>query len=316
MAYNMKLYMLGLPALENIRDFSDLTHVSARTIFNLSIHSDKYYKTFTIPKKSGKPRTISQPARALKGLQSWILVHILNKLSVSEACKGFEAGSSTKDNAIPHIGANNMLSLDLKDFFPTVKRNQVYNIFKALGYNNVMCAMFTNICSFQGALPQGSPCSPKLANLSASSLDVRIKGYVEKRGIKYTRYADDLTFSGMHPEQLVKILPMVKHIIREENFEINPEKTRVAGASKAKSVTGLIVTHDAVGVGKEQFKKIRAKIQHLTLPSEQSNSKLLFEVGGWLSYLNSVDKKRLLKANKYISELSQKHPGTLVTNLA
>ena len=192
---NIKLNMLGLPVITTIDDFSEITHISKYTIFQLSFHSDKYYKTYSIPKKSGELRTISQPSKKLKGLQSWILVNILNELKVSSSCKGFEKGSSTADNAKPHKGANIILTLDLKDFFPTVKRNQVYSIFKAVGYNKTISTILTNICTFEGALPQGSPCSPKLANLSAWSLDVRIQGYVGKRGISYTRYADDLSFS-------------------------------------------------------------------------------------------------------------------------
>jgi|SRR3989304_3456550 len=312
---NIKLNMLGFPVITTIDDFSEITHISKYTIFQLSFHSDKYYKTYSIPKKSGEPRTISQPSKKLKGLQSWILVNILNELKVSSSCKGFEKGSSTANNAEPHKGANTILTLDLKDFFPTVKRNQVYSIFKAVGYNKTISTILTNICTFEGALPQGSPCSPKLANLSAWSLDVRIQGYVGKRGISYTRYADDLSFSGLSPEKVVKIIPMIKVIIENENFVVNPSKTRVAGAARAKRVTGLIISNDTFGIGKQKYKDLRAKIHHLTLPEEQTNEKLVFEVGGWLSYLNSVDKKRLQKAKNYIAYLADKHPKTLVSKL-
>ncbi len=312
---NIKLHMLGLPVIQMVDNFSQVTHISKYTIYQLSKHSDKYYKTYTIPKKSGKLREISQPSKKLKGLQSWILANILNKLKVSNSCKGFEKGSSIADNAEPHKDANTILTLDLEDFFPTVKRNQVYSIFKTIGYNKAISTILTNICTFQGILPQGSPCSPKLANLSASKLDARIQGYVGKRGINYTRYADDLSFSGLSPAKVVKIIPMIKSIIENENFVVNPVKTRIAGASRAKKVTGLIISNNTFGIGKQKYKDLRAKIHHLTLPSEQTNTKLLNEVIGWLSYLNSVDKKRLSKANKYITKLTDKHPTTLVAKL-
>ena len=308
--------MLGLPLIQDVDDFSKLTHISKYTIYQLSKHADKYYKTYTIPKKSGKLRTISQPSKKLKGLQSWLLVNILDKLKVSSSCKGFEKGTSTASNAEPHKNANTILTIDLKDFFPTVKRNQVYNIFKAIGYNDTISTILTNICTFEGALPQGSPCSPKLANLSAWTLDVRIQGYVGKRGINYTRYADDLSFSGLNPSKVVNLIPMIKTIVEDENFIINPSKTRIAGSARAKVVTGLVISNDNFGIGKQKYKNVRAKIHHLTLPKEQKNIKLLYEVNGWLSYLNSVDKKRLLKAKKYIKELADKNPTTLVTKLA
>jgi len=313
---NIRLNMLGLPLIQNLDDFSKTTHISKYTIYQLSKHSDKYYKTYNIPKKSGKSRTICQPSKKLKGLQSWILVNILDKLKVSSSCKGFEKGTSTASNAEPHKNAITILTIDLKDFFLTVKRNKVYSIFKAVGYNEMIATIMTNVCTFKESLPQGSPCSPKLANLSAWTLDARIQGYVGKRGINYTRYADDLSFSGLTPSKVVNIMPVIKAIVEDENFIINPSKTRIAGSARAKIVTGLVISNDTFGIGKHKYKNVRAKIHHLTLPKEQKNIKLLYEVNGWLSYLNSVDKKKLSKAKKYIKELANKYPATLVTKLA
>lgn len=311
----IKLNMLGLPVIQTLDDFSAITHISKYTIYQLSYHSEKHYRTYSIPKKSVGVRTICQPSRRLKGLQSWILVTILNKIQVSSSCKGFRKGSSTLENAIPHIGANTVLNLDIKDFFPTVTDRQVFNIFKTIGYNKVISTVFTNICTYEGKLPQGSPCSPYLANLSAWTLDLRIQGYVGKRGINYTRYADDLTFSGLNPSKVVKIIPMIKKLIDDENFSLNHKKTRIASSARAKTVTGLVINEESVGIGKQKYKDLRAKIHHLTLPTEQTNEVLLNHVDGWLSYLNSVDKIRYTKAQKYINELTKKHPSTLIAKL-
>ncbi len=307
--------MLGLPIIQSLDDFTVVIHISKYTIYQLSHNSDKYYKTYELPKKSGGKRTICQPSKKLKGLQSWILVNILNKIQVSSSCKGFRKGSSTLDNALPHIGSNAILNLDLKDFFPTVSSKQVFNVFKTIGYNNLIATVFTNICTYDGRLPQGSPCSPMLANIVAWTLDLRIQGYVGKRGISYTRYADDLTFSSLNPSKIIKIIPVIKTIIEDENFIVNHKKTRIASSARAKVITGLIVNEDNVGIGKQKYKELRAKIHHLTLPKEQTNEKLLNHVNGWLSYLNSVDKERYGKAKKYLSELTKKHPTTIIAKL-
>jgi len=307
--------MLGLPIIQTVDDFSNILHLSKYTIYQLSVHSDKYYKTYTVPKKSGGLRAISQPNKKLKALQGWILVNILNKLKVSNSCKGFEKGSSTAENAKPHIDANCILTVDLKDFFGNISSNQVYNIFKSIGYNKLTSTMLTNICTYDDFLPQGSPCSPKLANLASWNLDKRIQGYVGKRGITYTRYADDLTFSGLNPSNVVKIIPAIKSIIEDENFTINNKKTRIAGAGRAKIVTGLVISNNSYGIGRDKYKMVRSKIYHLTLPKDQKNTALLYEVTGWLSYLNSVDKKRSKKAMKYITLLKAKHPKTLISEL-
>jgi len=308
----IRLNMFGLPVIQTLEDFADETHVSKYTIFQLSKNADKYYKTYTINKKSGGEREISQPNKPMKGLQAWILVNILNKLSVSNSSKGFEKGSSTYFNAIPHIGSTSLLTFDLKDYFPSIKRKQVFNIFKAVGYNNLISVVLSNICTYKNSLPQGGPCSPKLANLASWRLDVRIQGYVGKRGINYTRYADDLSFSGITPMKVVQIIPMVKKIIKDENFQINPLKTRIAGLSKAKIVTGLIVTNEGVGIGAKNYKKIRAKIHSLCKQQFQDDPRLFYEVNGWLAYLKSVDIKRLNKSRKYIKGLQDKYPNTMI----
>lgn len=308
----IRLNMFGLPVIQTLEDFSDETHVSKYTIFQLSKNADKYYKTYTINKKSGGKREISQPNKSMKGLQAWILANILNRLSASNSSKGFEKGSSTYFNAIPHIGSTSLLTVDLKDYFPSIKRKQVFNIFKAVGYNNLISVVLSNICTYKNSLPQGGPCSPKLANLASWRLDVRIQGYVGRRGINYTRYADDLSFSGISPIKVAQIIPMVKEIIKDENFQINPSKTRIAGLSKAKLVTGLVVTNDSVGVGTNTYKKIRAKIHSLCNQQPQEDQKLFYEVSGWLAYLNSVDIKRLNKVRKYIKRLQEKYPNSMI----
>lgn len=315
MSESIKLNMLGLPAMQTVDDFSRVTRISKYTLYQLSFNSDRYYRIYDIPKKSGGMRTISQPSKKLKGLQSWVLVNILSKLKVSQSSKGFEKKSSLIQNVEPHKEATTILTMDIKDFFSSVSSKRVYNIFKSVGYNNLISTILTNICTYNGYLPQGGPCSPKLANLSLLKLDLRVQGYVGKRGIAFTRYADDLAFSGVHPQKVVKIYPMIKYIIESEGFNVNENKTRIAGASKAKKVTGMIISNNSFGIGKKKFKEIRAKVHHLTLVKEQQNRKLLNSVNGWIAYLYSIDKKRHSALLKYINILSSKNPSTLITEL-
>ena len=311
----VRLKMLGLPVIESMEDFAGVTRLSKSIIYQLSTHADEYYKVYEIPKKSGGLRFIAQPGRKLKALQAWILVNILNKLTTSPACKGFEKGTSTYDNANAHIGAIAILTIDIEDFFPSITQRQVFNIFKAVGYNNLVAVVCSRICTHDGKLPQGSPCSPKLANLSVWRMDARLQGYVGKQGINYTRYADDLTFSGMTPGKLAGSFHFIKKIVNNENFNLNSSKTRLNGHLKAKIVTGLVVLNDGVGIGKEKYKLLRAKIHRLTRPSDRENFKLLSEVHGWLAYLNSVDIKRLNKAKKYIKSMKDKYPESLVNEI-
>lgn len=309
---NIRLKMLGLPIILTIGDFANQTNLSEYTIYQLSSNSDKYYFDYEIPKKNGKTRQISQPSKKLKGLQSWILFNILNKLKVSDSSKGFEIGKSISDNASPHANCNTLLNIDLKDFFPSIGRIKTYNVFRSIGYNNLISTVLTNICTHNNSLPQGGPCSPKIANLVCWNLDVRIQGYVGKKGIIYTRYADDMTFSGSMPSKVISILPIVNKIILTEGFNINKSKTRLLGISRRKEVTGLIISNGTYGIGREKYRLMRAKIFQLSKSGDNITEKEINHLIGWLSYIKSVDNERYELIKKYIYSLGEKYKDTSI----
>jgi RNA-directed DNA polymerase len=313
-----KLRMLDLPDIRNLADFSIATHVSQRTLYSLINHTDFYYRTYEIPKKDGSARSISQPSHTLKAMQGWILKRILEKLNSSPACKGFEKNLSIQSNAEPHIGANAIMVLDIEDFFPSIKFGKVYNIFKTIGYNAPASWMLTKLCTYKEVLPQGGPCSPKLSNLICHRMDSRIQGYVGKRGIVYTRYADDLSFSSFVPRRLSGALPFIKHIIHDEGFILNNEKTRILGPSKSKKITGLVVTEQSVGIGRTKLHLLRAKIHSLCkecVVTDWAIEKYLNHVHGWLSFVHGVDPVRIGILKKYTAKLSKKYPSSAITNL-
>lgn len=308
-----RLSLLGLPSITTLDDFSAATHLSKGLIYRLSKFGDNYYKSFELEKKSGGKRKISQPCTELKSLQAWINKNILERLSVSQACKGFEKNTTIYDNASPHIGSNAIMSLDLEDFFPTIQVNQVWSVFRTIGYSPRISAILASICTFESTLPQGSPASPKLSNLVTIRLDKRLLGYVGKHGVVYTRYADDLTFSAYSPSKLFKVFPLVKSIIEDEGFLLNTKKTRFAGPSRQHRVTGLVVTDDGVGIGRNKLHCLRAKIHHLcnfqkdSAPTDQINHLI-----GWLAFINSVDPMRRTALDVYIKKMQIKHKDTAI----
>lgn len=311
----IKLLMMDLPAIRDLDDLSLLTHVSKAMLYKLSKSSNKYYKVIYIPKKSGGNRKISQPSKKLKALQGWILVNILNKLKPSSSSKGFEIGTNTLDNAKPHIGANAILCIDIKDFFPSIKSFQVFNIFRAIGYSSEVSKILTNLCIFEGELPQGSPCSPKLANLSCTRLDYRLQNYVGPKGVTYTRYADDLTFSSLNPQKLKRINYTIMKIIKSEKLNVNHEKTRFSGTRRQKNVTGLIITKKTASIGRERYRKIRAQLHKLTKYKNTDTVDVFNKTKGWLAYMKSVDNLRFQRVLKYIEKLKTKNKGTLIDKI-
>src|SRR5210317_1081297 len=151
---------------------------------------DITYSTYSIRKKSGKRRIITAPNQKLKDAQ-YEIMRYLNNQKVSEYAHGFVENRSILTNAINHTNKNFILNVDMKDFFPSIKRQRVASLFSKLGLSKKAL----EVALFQDQLPQGSPCSPVISNLVCFDLDEYMGLYSERKGFSYSRYADDLTFS-------------------------------------------------------------------------------------------------------------------------
>ena len=297
---------LGLPALKKIEDFASATRLSLGQITYLSYRTEHLYKTYDLAKKNGKKREIAQPNRELKAVQAWILRNILDKLSTSPHSKGFDLGTSILENALPHQGANYVLSLDLEDFFPSVKANKVFGVFHSIGYNKEISSLLTNLCVYKGSLPQGAPTSPKLANLVSAKLDARIHGYTGPKGIVYTRYADDITLSAQSVQKLEKAKHFIGTIITDEDLVVNHSKTKLCGTKRQKKITGMVLSQNSVGIGREKLREIRAKIHHLFTDKSDDYA----NVNGLLAFTYGVDKKSYTKLYRFIEKMKIKYPSS------
>src|SRR5262249_27997020 len=220
-------------------------------------------RRFPIPKRNGFERAIWAPLPTLKAAQQWILRNIVEKLPVHGAVHGFLPGRSILTNAAGHGNARIVVHMDIKDFFPTVTLPRVRGIFRKAGYREQIATLLALICTeaprevvqhdgkeFYVALgprclPQGAPTSPGLTNTLCLRMDQRLAGIATKLGWRYTRYADDLTFSlpADHegPPRTGALLGLVKRIVEKEGFALHPEKTRVARSGGRQKVTGLVV---------------------------------------------------------------------------
>jgi RNA-directed DNA polymerase len=312
-----QLEFLGLPVINDLDDFSATTHFSKRLIWQCYRYSHAHYRQVSIPKKSGGSRLLFQPSKSMKALQSWILRNILDNLCSSPSSKGFEIGTSILSNALPHCGCNIVAIFDIADFFPSIQAGRVYRVFNSIGYSPKISGILTAICTHKGVLPQGGPCSPKLSNLICWRLDKRLNGFLGKKGIVYTRYADDLTFSSQAPKRLLTSISTIKRIIVDEGFTINEKKTRISGPARQKKVTGLIIHEKNVGIERKRMKRIRSEIFSLCkISNHKDHIKLAYRVNGLLAFVKNVDQPRYLKLEKYISELSEKFPGTMIELLS
>lgn len=296
--------LLSLPILENVDDLSHSLRLPKEVVSKFSFNNDKYYHRIEMKKKSGGIRYIESPFKELKAIQRWVLRCILDKLSPSIYAKGFVRKKSIFDNAKPHEGNQYILNIDLKDFFTNVKASHVYTLFKNIGYNNNIAFILTSFCSKGGYLPQGAPTSPALSNLVCLRLDHRISTYCKKRALTYTRYADDLCISGNKILILQKSSYLIKEVISDEGFSINPRKEKLLGPKVRREITGLTVTPN-ITISKRHYCVYRKRIYDL-IRNEISNKHEVIK--GILSFVGSIDKG---KGNK-LSEFYQKQASVII----
>lgn len=233
----------------------------------------RHYRYRLLKKRSGRLRLLEVPKPRLKELQRRVLHNILDVIPPHPMAHAFRSGRSVLSYVAPHTGRDVVLHVDLREFFPSIPASRVQALFHTIGYPELVARLLTGLCTNTapdnvliadlksgGAsnssvevasrllyrsphLPQGVPTSPALANLCAYRLDVRLSALAEQFGARYTRYADDLLFSGDREfeRSLVRFRPIVCAIAIDEGFFIRGRKTRVLPAHASQRVAGVIL---------------------------------------------------------------------------
>lgn len=307
--YNQRLTENEVPIIYNLRHMRQLLGIRKSAQERLfGKKRGESYRVFHIPKKSGGVRTIEAPSDELKKIQLWIKENILDKFKPSQYAKGFKKGVSIYDNALPHVGKELVINIDLKDFFPSVKYCEVYKVFKYIGYTDGVSKLLTKLCTNpQNVLPQGSPASPALSNLVSLKLDKRLSRLATAIGADYTRYADDITFSGN--ASISKYTDLIRKIIHEESYEINEDKFRLQYSFQRQEVTGLIV-NTKVSVPEKLLSEIENAIYYCTkfgVVNHMTRTKIdkgfyKEHLYGIAYFVKMVDKER---GEKYLSMLDK-----------
>ncbi|MGH2859504.1 MAG: reverse transcriptase family protein [Solirubrobacteraceae bacterium] len=291
------------------------------------------YRYRALPRRNGPPRVIESPKARLREIQRWVLREILNRVAPHEAAHGFTRGRSVVTHAREHTGARVVLALDLRDFFASIPAGRVYGIFRSLGYRrsvaHALTGLTTNIVAAgaweaiartieaPGArfglgrilatphLPQGAPTSPALANLAAFRLDRRLAGLSASLGLRYSRYADDITFSG--PMRLTRVnaglIDRVSEITRSEGFALNKRKSSLRTAADRQTVCGVVVNARS-NVPRAEYDALRALLHNAARhgPDSQNRHGVAdFEAHlrgriAWVAQLNPGRGPRLLAA--------------------
>lgn len=293
----------NLPPLVRPEILSFLFGVSYRFVKTMSLFPEKYYHKYRISKRAGGYRRIEAPRRFLKLIQRWIYINILNTRELPSPVTGFVHGKNIFSNAEPHKPNKNLMVIDIKDFFPSVTGKEVYKVFKSFGFPRKVSTLLTGLCTLDNRLPQGAPTSPVIANIVFNPIDLALQDSAKEWDCCYTRYADDIAFSGNEAFSR-KDIKAVSDILKEWDFRINTKKTRIIGSGGRQILTGLVVNTSGLPM-RDKRRRWRAMFHQATLdPSKyvgQSKS-----LKGIASFINGYDSKLATKyfgvANK-VSEL-------------
>ncbi len=265
--------------------FADLKRLTSR---KRAGEADKlnHYHYRVLAKEGGTIRLIEAPKERLKKMQRQILTGILEPIPVHDAAHGFRKGRSIKTFAAPHVGRRVALRMDLTDFFPSIRGGRVQALFRTAGYPEPVADLLGGICTNAAPqnpwstldkglntermadawalyrwphLPQGAPTSPALANLCAYRLDCRLSGLADSVGASYTRYADDLAFSGddQFEPGVERFAVQVAAILLEEGFAVHHRKTRIMRQGVRQYLAGL-VTNERLNVVRADFDRLKA----------------------------------------------------------
>ena len=321
-------------------------------------HNKLRYKTFSIKKKNGSEREISSPQKRLKLIQKCLNVILECVYNPHVAAHGFISQRSIVTNARVHTGQIYVYNIDLKDFFYSIDQARVWTCLKNPPFNLnesklEIANLITSLCCeeieverltetgewakmIRSVLPQGAPTSPILTNIVSQRLDYQLYKLAKRFNLKYSRYADDITFSSMHHvyKKDSEFISELRNIIKEQNFYINESKVRLqTHGYQRQEVTGIVV-NEKVNIKREYIKDIRRwlylweryghnrtneififdyKKKHLNLISEPNFINVL---GGKLEYLKMVigyDDDRFKQLNNRYNKLYDKiHPPSVL----
>jgi RNA-directed DNA polymerase len=329
----------GVPVIESVPDLADWFWLKQGELEWLADLKGLRYKKASpllrhyhyrvLAKRSGNIRLIEAPKPRLKEMQRQVLAQILSKIPPHPAVHGFIKRRSIKTFVASHVGRRVVLRMDMRDFFPSFAAARIQTVFRLIGYPEPVADLLGGICTnavprdvwnvpafdidlvqrwdarllySRPHLPQGAPTSPALANICAYRLDCRLDGLARCVGAEYTRYADDLAFSGgeAFERRVERFSTHVAAILSEEGFTVHHRKTRIMRQGVRQHLAGL-VTNQHVNVERADFDRLKATLTNcvrLGPESQNRDAHLSFRSHldgrvGFVEMINPAKGKRL-----------------------
>lgn len=254
------------------------------------------YIDIPLKKKDGTPRPIRAPKDKLKIIQRAILKNILSDIKLPSCCYGFSKSKSIIENARIHSKSDFLLNLDIQDFFPSVHYKKVQQIFLDIGLNTEISDILSRLTTYEYRLPQGAPTSPFLATFALSNLDYRLMKLAQSNYLTYTRYFDDISFSGN--KRVVALEKDIMWIIKEEGYKVKMSKRNLFEKGQEKEVNGIVIRDKKLALkNTDELFNYVSEVKKYGLSKLQSDNpeKEKQSIKGKISFLKQVDQEQ---ANK------------------
>jgi retron-type reverse transcriptase len=275
-----------------------------------------HYTYQRLEKGNGEVRILEAPKPLLKELQRQILTEILDRIPAHDAAHGFVTGRSIQTFVAPHVRKPSVLKIDLKDFFPSIPAVRIQAFFRTAGYPETVADLLGGLCTNavekpapdlyrRPHLPQGAPTSPALANFCAYRLDCRLTGLATSLGLDYTRYADDLAFSG--DVDFARLSTHIAVIVQEEGFTVNHRKTRVMRQGVRQRLAGL-TANARVNVIRADFDALKATLTNCVRfgPESQNRDRhphFRAHLEGRVGFVESVNPEKARRLREILARI-------------
>lgn len=260
--YINKLNKNSCPIIFEFEHLSKLFGIKREELAKMVNSPESFYRSFSIPKRKGGRREITSPYPSLLDCQKWIYKNILLPQKIHPSAYGFVPGKSIIGNAKEHLSKKVLLKMDLENFFPSIPINWVINLFSKLGYAKNISFYLASLCCYEGYLNQGSATSPYLTNILLRSFDGRLDKLSIKYNVKYTRYADDLTFSGDYIPH--KFIDIVTEMVEKYGLRVNTLKTNLHLNPGKRIVTGISVANTEIKLPRETKRELKKEIYYIS----------------------------------------------------
>lgn len=256
-------------------------------------YSDFYYKDYSIPKKNGGLRNISQASPELKTLQYWVVNNILSDFPVSTAAFAYKVGDSIKRHAEYHQASKYIFHTDIENFFLNINSTMLDDIIKRYpnGIYNMNLDLdeaiktINKICFRKDQLCIGTVSSPIISNIVMNQFDETMITYCEEENITYSRYADDIYLSSATylPNTIVKY---IDDLLQKKGLKRNKVKTWFSSRKHRQKITGLVITTDGkISIGHTRKADIKKMVYEKLIHNKGDAERII----GYLSFLKDIE---------------------------